>query len=370
MKLQLALALSALSGGALAKQAGTLEEKWGYDWPFSGIASFAHLPVEKCLVDTDSSFDIAVIGVPFDTAVSYRPGARFGPRAIRDASMRQTSFRGFNPRAGINPYDSWAKVVDCSDMPITPMSNEIALKQITEGYEELLERNAPFTKNGTVHPRLVTLGGDHSIVLGALRGLHGIHGPITVIHFDAHLDTWVPSKYPSVWGESDFTHGTMFHMAHREGLLSDKCVHAGLRTRLSGSDWGDYEDDEQQGFARIASDDISTKGVEGIVAEILERVPRDDPVYISVDIDVIDPGLAPGTGTPEVGGWLTRELIQIIRGLEGLNLVGADIVEVAPAYDHAETTALAGAQIAYELITNMVKRGVAVIGSSRRHDDL
>lgn len=247
------------------------------------------------------------------------------------------------------------------------MDNHVALEQMTQGYKELLTRKPQYTQNGTHVPRLMTLGGDHSIVLGALRAYHEIYGPITVIHFDAHLDTWLPDKYPSAWGAHDFTHGSMFHMAHKEGLLAEgTCVHAGLRTRLSGVDWSDYEEDEKQGFARIASDDIMTKGVDGIVAQIYDRIPKSAPVYISVDIDVIDPGLAPGTGTPEVGGWLTRELIQLIRGLSDLNIIGADLVEVSPAFDHAETTALAGAQVAYELITSMVQGGVAKLDSKKK----
>lgn len=313
------------------------------------------MPVHKCLIDSQKTFDIGVIGVPFDTAVSYRPGARFGPRALRQASSRQTSLRGFNSRAGINPYQNWAEVIDCADMPITPFDNELALQQISEGYEELILGRKSTVGSGP--PRIVTLGGDHSIILGALRALNKLYGPITVIHFDAHLDTWLPTKYPSSWenGVTAFTHGTMFWMAHDEGLLDNQtCIHAGLRTRLSGTDWGDYEEDSRQGFARISSDDIMEIGTKGVIKQILERVPKDAPTYISVDIDVIDPGLAPGTGTPEPGGWQSRELIKIIRGIQELNIVGADLVEVSPAYDHAEVTALAGAQIVYELITNMV----------------
>lgn len=360
------IALAGLISAPLLVQAEVSEDlllKWGLDWPFSGISTFAHLETEKCLLDRSVEFDIAVIGVPFDTAVSYRPGARFGPRSIRAASMRQSSLRGFNVRAGINPYQNWAKIIDCADIPVTPVDNSLALTQMTEGYTELLSRSTTKTtaKNAQrgAPPRIVTMGGDHSIALASLRALSAIYGPITVIHFDAHLDTWAPNKYPSTWGEAtNFTHGTMFWMARQEGLLANNsCIHAGLRTRLSGIDWRDYEEDEEFGFARIGSDDIFTKGVDGITAEILERVPKDAPVYLSVDIDVIDPGMAPGTGTPEVGGWQTRELIRMIRGLEDLNLVGADLVEVAPAYDHAEITALAGAQIIYEMVSNMVKKG-------------
>lgn len=336
-----------------------LDAKWGGDWSFSGIASFAHLPVEKCLVSTEKSFDIAIVGVPFDTAVSYRPGARFGPRAIRAASMRQFHLRGFNARAGLNPYKSWAEVLDCSDIPVTPMDNKLALYQMTDGFTNLLEHSTSNPEYGSV-PRLIALGGDHSIVLPHLRALAKHHGPLSVIHFDAHLDTWLPSKYPSGWDESlgsgmsEYTHGTMFWMAHEEGLLSSTCVHAGLRTRLSGKDYEDYRDDAEQGFARITTDDIDDIGAAGIIDAIRKRIPAESPVYISVDIDVMDPAHAPGTGTPEAGGWTSRELIRLLRGLGDLNIVGADVVEVSPAYDHAENTALAGAQITFELLTSMV----------------
>lgn len=361
-----AIITASFFGKAFAEVDPILQEKWGTPWPFSGITTFAHLESPQCLIDPTTDFDIAVVGVPFDTAVSYRPGARFGPRAVRAASMRQYALRAFNHRAGINPYKSWAKVVDCADIPVTPFDNELAVRQMVEGYTELLSRNTTYkdTKKSKKNkgtkfsvPRIITIGGDHSIALTALRALHKIYGPITVIHFDAHLDTWLPANYPSSWGEAtEFTHGTMFWVAAKEGLLANNsCVHAGLRTRLSG--WEDYEEDTRVGFQRIESDEIMVKGPEGIVKDILARVPKDVPVYLSVDIDVIDPSMAPATGTPEVGGWQTRELISIIRGLEDLNIVGADLVEVAPAYDQAEITALAGAQIIYEMITSMVKKG-------------
>lgn len=288
------------------------------------------------------------------------PGARFGPRAIRAASARQTSFRGFNPRAGLNPYTSWARVLDCGDIPITPFDNALAVRQMSEAFLELGSR--PST-NPAWKPKLLTLGGDHSIALPALRALNKLYGqPIAVLHFDAHLDTWHPAKYPSAWEspQSDFNHGSMFWIASNEGLiLNGSSVHGGLRTRLSRDNWDDHDDDDRQGFLRISSDDIDDIGTRGIISTILERIGLDVPVYLSVDIDVIDPGLAPGTGTPEPGGWTTRELIRIIRGIEGLNVVGADIVEVAPAYDGTgEVTALAAAQIGFEILTSLVRRGI------------
>ncbi|KAL2005462.1 hypothetical protein VTN00DRAFT_2673 [Thermoascus crustaceus] len=349
--------------------------KWEQEWPFSGVASFAHLQPVKCLIEPDARYDIAIIGAPFDTAVSYRPGARFGPRAIRAASARQIAGTSYNVRAGINPYKSWATMLDCGDIPITPFDNGLAERQMYEAFLELLSRPAVTpadSKYGTKgisagKPKLVTLGGDHSIALPALRALYQIYKkPITVLHFDAHLDTWNPVRYASYWlsEQSHFNHGSFFHIASTEGLISNTTsAHGGIRTRLTGVDDGDYTNPgPEQGFLRIHADDIDELGGPvGVVNRIIDRVGLDpeQPVYLSVDIDVLDPGTAPGTGTPEPGGWTTREFIRILRGIEKLNIVGADIVEVSPSYDNAgETTALAAAQVAFEIITSLVKAGV------------
>jgi agmatinase len=253
---------------------------------------------------------------------------------------------------------------------------------MSEAYLELGSRNSainpnpkPKSKSNSpwTNPKLITLGGDHSLALPALRALSKIHGnqPISILHFDAHLDTWHPSKYPSAWpphsprgdltAPSDFNHGSMFHLASLEGLIHNSTsVHGGLRTRLSGDDSADYADDDKVGFLRIFADDIDDIGTRGIIEQIMQRIGTEAPVYLSVDIDVLDPGLAPGTGTPEPGGWTSRELIRILRGVEGLNVVGADVVEVAPMYDNGggEATALAAAQVVYEILTSMVKRGL------------
>ncbi|KAI0598527.1 agmatinase [Biscogniauxia sp. FL1348] len=350
-----------------------LEKKWGMEWGFTGISTFAHLPHVKCLTNPAETFDIAIIGAPFDTAVSYRPGARFGPRAIRAASARQTSFRGFNPRAGINPYQNWAKILDCGDIPVVPTDNALAVQQMSTAFTELGEHAAVSPQlSPSGRPRLITLGGDHSLALPALRALHATYGArLRVLHFDAHLDTWHPAKYPSYWAseQTQFSHGSMFWLAGREGLLSNATaapsVHAGLRTRLSGGDWGDYEDDDAQNWVRVAADEMDDLGAAGVARRIVDVLGTDDPVYLSVDIDVLDPAFAPGTGTPEPGGWTTRELIRVLRGIEGLNLVGADIVEVAPAYQNAgEETALAAAQVVFEILSSMVKRGMAEMGKT------
>lgn len=237
-----------------------------------------------------------------------------------------------------------------SRTPITGGSSEYGTKGISTGKS-----------------KLVTLGGDHSVALPALRALYQIYQkPITVLHFDAHLDTWNPVRYSAYWQseQSAFNHGSFFHKASREGLICNSTsAHAGLRTRLTGVDDSDYTapGTPEQGFMRIHADDIDELGGPmGVVNKIIQRIGLDSeqPVYLSVDIDVLDPATAPGTGTPEPGGWTTREFIRILRGIEKLNIVGADIVEVSPSYDNkGETTALAAAQVAYEIITSMVKAG-------------
>ena len=245
---------------------------------------------------------------------------------------------------------------------------------MSEAFSELGNRPSPPNSVSSSSPylqtsKLITLGGDHSIALPTLRALRAKYEqPISVVHFDAHLDTWHPAKYPSTWfdptdpsTQSFFTHGTMFWMAAHEGLIANgSSAHAGLRCRLTNDGEDDIADDSTQGWMRIATDDIDTLGVAGVARAIIDRVGLKAPVYLSIDIDTIDPGLAPGTGTPEPGGWTTRELIQILRGIEGLNVVGADVVEMAPSFDGSgEQTAQAAAQIVFEVLTSMVKRGIA-----------
>ncbi|PYH72107.1 agmatinase [Aspergillus vadensis CBS 113365] len=352
-----------LVGGASATQASPahmqeLKERWGEDWAFSGITTFGHLEHVHCLTNPDTPFDIGIIGTPFDTAVSYRPGARMGPRAIRTASARHIPSRAFHAAAQINPYQSWARVLDCGDIPVTPFDNAVAVHQMTEAYRELGSRR---TTTGTGKPKLITLGGDHLVALPALRALREQYGePVALLHFDSHLDSLHPDRYPSAWTsmQSQFNHGSVFWNAMKEGLISNSSsLHAGINTRLSGNSFQDLEDDDKQGFLRIAADEVDTIGAAGIVDRIHQHIPKDQPVYMSIDIDVLDPAFAPGTGAPEPGGWTTREMIKILRGVMDLNIVGADIVEVAPAYDTpGGETAYLAANLAYELVTGMVAR--------------
>ncbi|KAL4265738.1 arginase family protein [Pleurotus pulmonarius] len=338
---------------------------------FAGITTFAKLPYVQCLTrDRDVPFDIAFIGAPFDTGTSYRPGARFGPAGIRAGSRRLTLYGGYNVPLEVNPFRAGLGIVDCGDIPVSPYDNKYAIQQIENGHKSLLQREAlsplghdsatgekliPISLDGKSHPRIITLGGDHTIVLPLLRSINSVYGPISVIHFDSHLDTWKPAVFggaPS--DQAAINHGTYFYWASQEGLIKNgSSIHGAIRTTLSSLE--DYHNDDAAGFQRIEAREIDTIGTEGIIKKIRETV-GDRPVYLSIDIDSIDPAFAPATGTPETGGWSTRELRTILRGLDGLKIVSADIVEVAPAYDtNAELTTMAAADVLLEVLSVMVK---------------
>lgn len=301
---------------------------------FAGAATFVRLPT----VDQCHHYDIAVLGAPFDNGTSYRPGARFGPIAVRAASrnIRPT----YHPDLRISPVEQ-VQVVDAGDVAVNPFQLTVAIDQIRDHARELLANRS----------RLVTIGGDHTVALPLLRAVHELHGPVALVHFDAHLDTW------DSYFDSSLTHGTVFRRAVEEGLLiEDRSVHVGIRGPIY--DELDLRDDAKLGFQIVRAGDIDRIGLDETVATVRRRV-GDAPVYLSVDIDVLDPAFAPGTGTPEMGGVSSRELLHLMRGLEGIALVGGDIVEVAPAYDHAEVTALAAATIVYDIVTLMAKHPLA-----------
>ena len=294
---------------------------------YAGEATFARLP----RIDEVAHADVAVLGVPFDTGVSYRPGARFGPAHIRESSRL---LRPYNPALQVAPFAS-QQVADAGDLAVNPYSIEEAIGAIERGARGLLER---------AH-RVLMLGGDHTVALPMLRALSAVHGPLAVVHFDAHLDTW------DTYFGAAYTHGTPFRRAAEEGLLDRSgCLHAGIRGPLYADT--DLTDDTGLGFQVISAPDVDVIGVPGVVERIQQRV-GDRPVYVSVDIDVLDPAHAPGTGTPEAGGLSSRELLATLRSFARLNLVGADIVEVAPAYDHAQITGIAAAHVGYELLSAM-----------------
>jgi len=292
---------------------------------FAAPGTFGLIPSMRELTGAD----IGILGVPFDSTVSYRPGARFGPEHIRNSSRL---LRPYNPEADKWPFLG-QQVADLGDVAFNPYDISSALGSIESAVSAALD----------FAPKTLILGGDHSISLPALRALSRKHGRIAVIHFDAHLDTW------DTYFDQPYLHGTPFRRASEEGLLDkEACVHVGTRGGLYGNT--DMLEDSALGFMTIRCHELHLDGVQTAIERIRARV-QDRPVYVSVDIDVLDPAYAPGTGTPEPGGMASWQLLHVIRSLSGLNIVGGDIMEVAPAYDHAEITGFAAAHVGYELLS-------------------
>jgi agmatinase len=304
---------------------------------FAGPSTFARLPrrdeVDWC--------DVAVVGIPFDSGVTYRPGARFGPHAIRNASRL---LRSFHPGLEVRPFAA-QQVADAGDIAVNPFDIGQAIEQIQAATSELLDGAGS----------ILALGGDHTVALPILRALHRRHGRVALLHFDAHLDTW------DTYFGAAYTHGTPFRRAWEEELLiENRALHVGIRGPLFSRQ--DLEDDARFGFRIVDAMEVERSGVDAVAGSALERL-GDAPVYVSIDIDVLDPAFAPGTGTPEAGGLTTRELLGILRGLVGANIIGADLVEVAPPYDHAEVTTVAAAHVAYELLALLARKRQAENGS-------
>jgi agmatinase len=294
---------------------------------FAGPPTFALLPRR----DEVTRCDVAVVGIPFDSGTSYRPGARFGPSAVRQGSRL---LRPWHPGLEVAPFGA-QQVADAGDIACNPFDIKEAVHQIEAGADELLA--------GAAH--LLAIGGDHTIAYPLLKVTGQRFGPVALIHFDAHLDTW------QTYFGAPLTHGTPFRRAAEEGLfLQEHSMHVGIRGPLYSR--SDLKEDAELGFQTVSAMEVERIGVDGVAAAIRERV-ADRPVYASIDIDVLDPAHAPGTGTPEAGGLTSREVLGILRALAGMSLVGADVVEVAPAYDHAEITAVAAAHICYELLALM-----------------
>jgi agmatinase len=297
---------------------------------FAGSATFARLPA----LGEVPAADVGILGVPFDGGTSYRPGARFGPQAVRAASRL---LRPYHPALGIETFAA-QQVADAGDVACTPFEISKAVDAIEAAAANLQ----------TKVTRLVAIGGDHTIALPLLRAVARQHGPVALVHFDAHLDTW------NTYFDAPVTHGTPFRRAREEGLLlDDHSMHVGIRASLYSRD--DLPEDQRLGFQTIEAADLDKVGIENVAERIAERV-RGVPVYVSIDIDVLDPAYAPGTGTPEAGGLSSRELLGILRRMTALDIVGADVVEVSPPYDHAEISALAAAHVVYELLALIAAR--------------
>ena len=304
---------------------------------YAGSSTFVRVPelrdVDRC--------DVAILGVPFDGGVSFRPGARFGPAAVRQASRLLRP--QYHPEYEVQPF-ARMQVADAGDVACNPFSIAESLNAIEARASELLG------PAGGPHPvdAIVAIGGDHTIAYALLKAAARRFGPPALVHFDAHLDTW-----NSYFGQ-DFTHGTPFRRAAEEGLFdADASMHVGIRGPVYGA--SDLTADAALGFRTITCDDIERRGVAAVVTAIRDRIGS-RPLYISIDIDVLDPAHAPGTGTPEIAGMSSRELVMILRGLAGLNVISGDVVEVAPAYDHAEITSLAAATAVYELACLLATR--------------
>ena len=296
---------------------------------FAGLRTFARLPTRE----QAARADVAVLGAPFDGATTFRPGARFGPAAIREASLL---LRPYNEPLDLSPFAE-AQVVDAGDAPATPVDIGAAHDAIQESAGALRSGGA----------RVLGLGGDHSVSLPLVRAAAAAHGALSLLQLDAHTDTW-----DSYYGAT-VTHGTIFRRAAEEGAIDPHhSVQIGLRGSLYAPD--DLAQNAELGFSTLLARDFDAAGVAGALE--LARARLRSPVYVTVDIDVLDPAFAPGTGTPEAGGLSSRELLATLRGLAGvgLDVVGADVVEVAPPYDPAGVTALAAANAAYELVGLLV----------------
>ena len=294
---------------------------------FAGIATMMRLPHLQSAAGLDAAF----VGVPLDIGTSLRAGTRFGPREIRAESVM---IRPYNMATGAAPFDSLS-VADIGDVAINTFNLLDAVRIIEEAYDEILEHN--------VIP--MTLGGDHTITLPILRAIHKKHGKVGLVHIDAHADV-----NDHMFGEK-IAHGTTFRRAVEEGLLDcDRVVQIGLRAQ--GYTAEDFNWCRTQGFRVVQAEECWHKSLAPLMAEVREKVGN-GPVYLSFDIDGIDPAWAPGTGTPEIGGLTTIQAMEIIRGCQGLDLVGGDLVEVSPPYDTTGNTSLLGANLLYEMLCVM-----------------
>jgi agmatinase len=288
---------------------------------FAGLSTFLRLPH----IPDARQLDVALMGVPFDGGTSYRSGARFGPRHVREQSA---IIRPYNPVVDLSPFDL-VRVADYGDLPINPLSIDDTFKRITRGLRPVLEAD-------TIP---LCVGGDHSILLPILRAMHAKHGPVALVQFDAHSDTW--DQY---WGMK-YSHGTPVRRAIEEGLLAEPYIlQIGLRGQLY--DEHDLDFAREHGIVMITAEEFHEQGL-ALVRKKLKMF-NSRKVYFSLDIDVVDPAFAPGTGTPQVGGLSSVQILNLVRSLAGLHLVGCDLVEVSPQYDSAEITSLLAANLLFE----------------------
>ena len=291
---------------------------------FSGPGTFMRLPAANDL----KGLDVAFLGIPIDIGTSWRSGTRFGPKEVRSQSAM---LRPYNLGTGAAPFDS-LQVADIGDLAINTFSLAASLEIVRESYDAILQYD--------VMP--MAIGGDHSITLPILRAMAKRHGKLALVHVDAHADV-----NDEMFGEKE-THGTVFRRAYDEGLIdAAKTYQVGLRgTGYSAEDFTEAAD---WGFQQFPAQSLWGRSLASLGAEIRRDI-GDAPVYITFDIDSLDPSFAPGTGTPEIAGLTTPQALELIRALKGLNIVGCDLVEVSPPYDLSGNTALTGANILFELL--------------------
>lgn len=291
---------------------------------FSGPGTFMRLPAVNDL----KGLDVAVLGVPMDIGTSWRSGTRFGPKQVRNESAM---IRPYNIQTGAAPFDS-LQVADIGDLAINTFSLSDSLRIISESYDEILNYDA----------MPLAIGGDHSITLPILRAVARRFGPVALVHVDAHADV-----NDEMFGERE-THGTVFRRAYEEELIvPGKTYQVGLRG--TGYSAEDFTEAAGWGFQQFLAPELWGRDLGTLGAEIRRDI-GDMPTYVTFDIDSLDPAFAPGTGTPEIGGLTTPQALQLVRALKGLNIVGADLVEVSPPYDTSGNTALTGANILFELL--------------------
>lgn len=299
--------------------------------PFQGIATFGRVPHSQDY----SGADVAILGVPFDASVSYRSGTRFGPRAIREQSLL---LWGYNNVLRVAPFQA-LNIVDLGDVDVVPVD-------IVATHRAIEATVAPIIAAGC---KVIALGGEHSISLPLLRAHAAKYGPLAVVHFDAHPDTW-DEEYSGY----KYSHGTPFRRAIEEGLIDTSAyLQIGIRGPTAGPQ--DYVDARNLGAKLITIDEAFTLGVERLSTLIRETVGT-RPVYVTLDIDAVDPAFAPGTGTPEVGGFSSYQMLQLVRGLNGLNCVGFDLVEVSPPFDGQQITAILGSNLVFEFLSLLALR--------------
>jgi len=291
---------------------------------FTGIPTFMRLPN----ITQPEELDIALIGVPFDGGTTYRPGPRFGPRHVR---VQSAIIRPWNPVLKVNPFAKY-RVADFGDVPVNPLSIEDTFRRIERGLTPVLDAGA----------RTVCVGGDHSISLPILRAVAKKHGgPVCLIQFDAHNDLW------DEYFGSKYSHGTPFRRAFEEGLLQDGGVlQVGLRGQVYGED--DFDFAREHRVLMVTAEEFHAKGMAPVQRHL--RGFRGKPVYVTLDIDCVDPAFAPGTGTPQVGGFTSAQIVELVRALRGLDILGCDLVEVSPPFDTGELTSLLAANLLFELL--------------------